>query len=437
MPPSGVELREWIWGCGVRLATVGLMTLAMCGSLLLDATSASANWGGPITVSPASAVPLGAVDNKGVLHTDYAYAPIGVRARTVHADVFPDGRVTASHSALDRSGLPSSSQTPATSFTFLGNGDAVRCALKGNLNTTGNLSAYFYSPGGALIRTVELAAADDVFDLNGEDGCEVVSTGESAAIVWVVAAPDISAPHQPGRQLMLSRILPGPTLTPPVPVLPTGADQLTGVDDGFPQESIAITKTGWVALAWPYISISKEIQKSVTQTTQWRARWISPAGELGPVVPLEQPRSGTCRLSSCGALLDTTFYLGAVADQKVMVVAGSKATWGTLDTAGAVSARVPLPTHSFPPGSYTQVSFGDYKAILAWWAGSYKSSLAVEASVWSGGRWSRPHQLASGRGSNPPYPSEALMSQHGEGCVTWSRTTALGFDAGAYAEFDS
>ena len=141
----------------MKLTAVGAAVLGMCGALLLGAASASASWGPTVTISARATVPLGAVDNRGVLHTDYQLESGPTLDH--YADVSPDGHVAVSRSALDRRGLPDSTQTPTTAFTFLANGDAVRCALRGNLNTTGNLSAYFYSSAGALIKTVELADA--------------------------------------------------------------------------------------------------------------------------------------------------------------------------------------------------------------------------------------------------------------------------------------
>lgn len=414
------------------MAAVGLMTLSMCGSLLVGAGAASASWGGTITVSATGHNPLGALDNTGVLHTNYEFTPPHVRGRTVVADVSPGGRVTSGRSALDRA-VPALTEIPASTFTFLGNGDAVRCALN---RRSGTLSASFYSPKGALIKTAELASGQNIFDLNVEDQCQVVSTGGAAAIAWAVPDASVSAPHQFGRQLLLSRILPGLTLSPPVPVLPSGPDQLTGVDTASSQESIAITKTGWIALDWPYISISKESQTGVSEVTQWRARWMSPAGELGPAIPLEQPRTVTCRFAStptCAAL-DTIFHLGAIADQKVMVFVDTQSSWGTLDTAGNVSARKPLPYRN----ALGSLAFGDYKAIAAWASGDYfKGTYAVTASEWSGGRWSPLHQLAEMNSRDTPYPGQALMSERGEGCVIWYQLTRpFGFGAGVYAQFD-
>lgn len=413
----------------MRLKAVATALLATFGALLVGATSASANWGPTVTISARAAVPLGAVDDRGVLHTNYQLESGPTLDH--YADVTPDGQVASSRSALDRRGLPASTQDPTTTFTFLANGDAVRCALRGNLNTTGNLSAYFYSQSGALIKRVELADADNVFDLNSDDECEVVSTGDSSAIMWAVPDPTVSAPHQSGRQLLVSRILPGLKLSAPVPVLPDGADQLAEFEGGV--ASLAVTKTGWIAVAWPYLSISKETRSSVSEVTQWRARWMSPTGALGPVIPLEKPRTETCRYAAPTCDLYTAFHLGAIADQEVMVVADTESTWGTLNTAGAVSAPRPLP-FPFPPSDFTSVAFGDYKAMASWLTPN--SSGTVWAREWSGERWGAPHRLAQGHGGNRTYPTDALMSQRGEGCVIWYRTVDPGFDAGAYAAFD-
>jgi len=210
---------------------------------------------------------------------------------------------------------------------------------------------------------------------------------------------------------------------------------------------MSVTSSGSVAVAWPYALItSQDDGKEIAQTTQWRMRWLSPAGKLNAIIPLQAFQGGElCKPEApdCGAGPGAPGLAAVGADQVMALFGAPRLVSEGIDGAGDVSAPTMVYSHLAFSDNEGDVASGGDKVVVTWQEGNtLRGSWQIWAAEWRTGHWSRPTLLAqrtsrSFQNGTPDYPS-AYVNERGHACVIWPviPNKPGGTSLGTHASFD-
>lgn len=252
--------------------------------------------------------------------------------------------------------------------------------------------------------------------------CRVSTGGNNAAITWVLYANPSATRYQSSRQLYLQRLLPGPRLSAPVPLLPAGADQLEA-NQG--QQRVSVAPNGQIAVAWPYANITKETihgKDKIAQATQWRMRWLSPASVLGPVIPLEATHGGwLCPVQSatCGAVPTEPNVCPVGPSRALVVFAYPTGLVSELVGADGQPTQRTTVTRGSRRAYYSSAACGGGRAVLAWTDETHPSSIPLYTGSWARGRWNVT-RVDRSRGNYYPVAAVATVNDRGQAAVAWT-----------------
>lgn len=430
---------------GARRWCCGLMVAVAAGVLALPA-GASANWTRPVTVIGEGYQQGAELQNDGALRVWWEFdgtyrnpPPTGVQLATRGGRVQAAPRTALDrHTIFDWYSVRPAYEDPA----YLADGRSIKCSVYvSNDGSRAWIRLLVYSPKGALTKTL-LVAQQPVLTTNFGPDCQVAAAGDQAVVEFTQTGQSPSR-NNVERQIYIARLLPGPSVSAPIPVLAPGPDQ-QALGTHAPNDQVSVSPTGWVAVAWGWgdRTHTNVHNDTVSESWQYLMAWISPQGTVGPAIPLGAVQSGeNCTFDSpkCG-LGPSGPVVSVVGDQRAAATFGwPHLSSETIDSAGNVSAltvasqKVAFQYPYLLNGS--QVESGGGRVLVAWGGGC--RTAAVWAASWWRGRWTAPVKLAAATASTCLGNVTAEVNDRGQASVTWGRfPTRPSLDITTYAAFD-
>ena len=250
--------------------------------------AATAAWSAPVRVSAVGRWTGAALEDDGVLQVgwDYGGAPFFPGSET--------GLSLATHTGRVRETKPTALSKHLLGAVFLAGGRALTCSVNENrYATSAKVYVSVYSRAGALLRKLLVA---DHTQTNPYifSSCQVAGAG-NLGVVEFNQATGASVSQGAARQLYIARLLPGPSVSAPVPVLAPDADEQTVVPNLL-NSQVSVSPTGWAAVAWEYFDVlHKSPSGTDDETWQWRMSWVSPSGVVGPAIALSPSRTPSAK----------------------------------------------------------------------------------------------------------------------------------------------
>lgn len=260
--------------------------------------------------------------------------------------------------------------------------------------------------------------------------CQVTVAGGDAVLSWSLGSGSTYNHYQNTRQMYLSRLEPGPTLSAPVQVLPAGDDQLMTLDGG--EQSLSVAPDGRVAVAWPYMVLTPTTtitrqnidQRNVREVSEWRMRWLADDGTLGPVTALQPAQSRMCSLGASGEGV-----CGVTAAPTVSALPGGRALAVWVHSDALVSELVTAGGTDSPRRRAASIAHlngfsvagGGGKVLVVWneRGGEFGGFWAMFAAAWSDGRWGPVRLLARNHGNFFPVTPQAEVNARGQAGAAW------------------
>ncbi|MGI8712006.1 MAG: hypothetical protein ACR2NR_02250 [Solirubrobacteraceae bacterium] len=431
-----------------RPVVVALVAAAVV--LAVGAASAAGSWHSPIRITSRGTVTNGWIDGHGVFRTvgDLAHRPHlttvtsrgASRPRVSESAVYSvplqgertlavEYRGSVRLTVLSPRGVRQHAYTlpgalPDRVFGFdsrsvvaLANGGALVCTDLAERD--GELVAVL-SPGGSRIHLLRVAGARGAAALPLPDGgCFGADAAPASAPAGVIFENG-DANEGSGAtdaQLLLERVLPGPRLGAPIPLVPTG--QAFTVNSGMPV--VAETASGWVAVSW-----LQSFPLGDKLFSQENLRWISPTDVLGPVIRLTRPTASYPAAVSLAAFGQTGVVALINPESPDTRIYSER-----IDAPGRVGPRHTLFAGQkiVPPVMATS----GRKVVAAWGANG-----SVRAAQWVDGRWSKPTVLAHCvmLPSVCPYDPGVTVSRNGHAAVYFSLKPSIPLGLGGAVAFD-
>jgi len=306
------------------------------------------------------------------------------------ARLSPSGR--PSHTRAFRGSFPEGPRKIASTAR----GEVLGCWTETSGSRSNAVKLAIVSRSGDTQRVLTVASFHEAHEYPTD--CMVRTNGDQATVAWTVA---VQPKGEVGSTPIFVRRVREHALGPTTPIVPL-ADAPSGIRG---LTDIAITENGSLAVSWSGGQADREGGPGGTRT---ELRWLTPADETGPTIPL----TDFSRTDHPSVSLEPT------GPDSVTVVLGERRALSTeqVDVRGIVSARRALFSGPFH-GVVSAVA--QRRLAIAWSADAPTKRTEIRVAVRESGSWSSQVLVRSAPLPASVYLPDPIMNARGDVAVSY------------------